>query len=525
MISLINKNTFIYRIKEYIPSIFAGLLLSFSFPNFNLHFLSWFALVPLLYSLHDKDNKTAFKSGFFCGLFFFFTTIYWIYHSITHYGPLPLYSSLLLVLLLSCYLALFIGLFAYLYTIQMRKSSLPSMLIAPLLWTSLEYLRTHLLTGFPWALLGYTQYENTLIIQISDITGVYGISFLIVAINGALIDALLIKRRKAERPLLQLYPSYLCLAGLVIFIAFVFVYGYSSVNKTFSYKTVKIAIIQGNIEQDKKWDKTFVRHVIDTYKNLTIKTLNEKPDLIIWPETALPFYYGKDILLTEEINTFVKEIKTYLLTGSMIIKDRKEKSDEKKSIYTNSAILFDKNGKLSYIYDKIHLVPFGEYVPLRKVLFFVEKLTYGIGDYTPGDSFLKAVSTFGSFSTVICYEIIFPDLVRKFFKKENNFLINITNDAWFGNTSGPYQHFSMAVFRAIEIRKPVVRCANTGISGFIDEKGSILKKTNLFERLSLIENININNSITFYSKYGDIFSYLTIIVSIILLIRKNKIGG
>ncbi|MCX8027483.1 MAG: apolipoprotein N-acyltransferase [Thermodesulfovibrionales bacterium] len=525
MIDLSEKKTLPYYLKHLAPPVISGLMMSFSFPKLNLHLLAWISLVPLLYYLHDRDNKSAFLSGFLCGLTFFFTTIYWIYHSINHYGPLPLIPSLALVMLLSCYLSIYIGLFAYLYTLQMKKTSLPSMLVAPLFWTSLEYLRTHILTGFPWALLGYSQFENILIIQVSDITGVYGISFLIVAVNGAITDALLIKRRKSEQPLLQLYPTYLCFAGLVISIIFTVTYGYVSLTKEINHKTVKVALIQGNIEQDKKWDRTFVRYVMNTYKNMTEQVLDEKPDLIIWPETALPFYYGKDVLLTEELNNFARDIETYLLTGTMMIKDKKEKTADMKPIYTNSAILFDKNGKLSYIYDKIHLVPFGEYVPLRKVLFFVEKLTYGIGDYTPGDTFLKAVSTFGSFSTVICYEIIFPDLVRKFFKKENNLLVNITNDAWFGMTSGPYQHFSMAVFRAIEIRKPVARCANTGISGFIDEKGRILKTTKLFERVSLVKDVGINSSITFYAKYGDMFTYLVIIVSIILLIRKRQFGG
>jgi apolipoprotein N-acyltransferase len=184
---------------------------------------------------------------------------------------------------------------------------------------------------------------------------------------------------------------------------------------------------------------------------------------------------------------------------------------------TNSAVLLDKEGKKSYVYDKIHLVPFGEYVPLRKVLFFIDKLVVGIGDYTPGKQYLLADTEMGRFSTLICYEVIFPGLVRKFYTRGGDFMVTITNDAWFGNTAGPYQHFSMAVFRAIENRKPLVRAANTGISGFVDSNGRILVQTGLFDRQVLTYTLKTDSSMTFYTKFGDLFSFFCIVISIILL--------
>ena len=182
-------------------------------------------------------------------------------------------------------------------------------------------------------------------------------------------------------------------------------------------------------------------------------------------------------------------------------------------------LLLDKEGKISYRYDKIHMVPFGEYVPLRSVLFFIDKLVAGIGDYLPGNQYIKAETKFGGFASLICYEIIFPGLVRKFYAKDGDFIVNITNDAWFGKTAGPYQHFSMAVFRAIENRKPLMRSANTGISGFIDSNGRIVSTTELFQRQVLSEEIKTDNTLSMYSRYGDLFMYFCMVISVMLFIN------
>ncbi len=287
----------------------------------------------------------------------------------------------------------------------------------------------------------------------------------------------------------------------------------------------------------------YQQEVMTAYRNLSFAAAQTKPDMIVWPETSVPFFFRKNKELTESLTNFQKQLNSYLLLGSVMAKEKKYEEPVSRSGsrlpevpgrkpatrlrfsevgYTNSAVLLDKNGNITYIYDKIHLVPFGEYVPLRQVLFFVNKLTVGIGDYLPGDSYIKAVTPFGSFGTIICYEVVFPGLVRKFFVKGGDFIVNITNDAWFGNTHGPYQHFSMAVFRAIENRKPVVRAANTGISGFIDSSGRILGKTELFKQTFLTRTIKTDSTLAPYTKYGDIFSYFGIVGALLLLIMKRK---
>lgn len=514
----------------YGPALLSGLLLFLSFPRIDFYPLAWIAMVPLLIFLYDKDNWTAFKAGFFAGIVYFFGTTYWIYHSMNQYGSIPLIPSLFIVLILCAYLGLYPAIFSLLYARYIRKTDFPVLFIAPILWTTLEFVRSYALTGFPWSSLGYSQYRFLPLIQIADITGIYGVSFLIVAVNGAIADLLLLKRRHEERPLYSFLPTLSGFVLLALALIATLSYGFFRLHQERAGRDITVAIIQGNIEQDKKWDPSYQKTVLDTYRELSLSVAGRKPDLIVWPETSAPFYFGNDKILTEEMVAFEKQLNSYLLFGSVLLKKQRfgpmdhgaEKTARKPEIRaTNSAVLLNKDGNVSYIYDKIHLVPFGEYVPLRSLLFFVEKLTVGIGDYSPGYSYTKAVTPFGSFGTLICYEIIFPGLVRKFYVRGGDFIVTITNDAWFGNTYGPYQHFSMSVFRAIENRKPVIRAANTGISGFIDSCGRILDKTRLFQKTSLVGNVSTDRTLSIYTKYGDIFSYLCMVCFLTLLTKRK----
>jgi len=505
----------------YGPAILSGLLLVFSFPKAELFPLAWIALIPLLISLYDKDHWAAFKSGFCFGIVYFYGTLYWIYHSIHYYGAVPLVPSILVVLVLCMYFSLYTAFFALLYAANMKRTDMPALIVAPLLWTTLEFLRSYVLGGFPWSSLGYSQYTFLPVIQIADITGVYGVSFLIVAVNAAFVDVFLYKRRYVERPLASLLPTIGGFVALALFMVFTLSYGVYRLHQDRSGSVIKAAVIQGNIEQDKKWDPSYQQAVINTYKDLSFSAAREMPELIVWPETAAPFFFRTDKVNTDYMVSFERQLNSYLLFGSVMAINRNDRPKPSATRYTNSAVLLDKNGNITYIYDKIHLVPFGEFMPFRHLLSFLD-LTGAIGDFVSGESYTKAVTPFGSFGTLICYEIIFPGLVRKFYTNGGDFIVTITNDAWFGKTPGPYQHFSMAVFRAIENRKPVIRSANTGISGFIDSCGRILATTDLFTRTYLVSSVKTDRTLTPYTKYGDIFSYLNIIGTLLLLIRKRN---
>ncbi|MBI5188182.1 MAG: apolipoprotein N-acyltransferase [Nitrospirae bacterium] len=501
-------------INVYAPAFISGLLLVLCFPTIDLFGLAWIALVPSLLSLYDRKPKQAFKVGLFLGIPYFFGTQYWIYHSINHYGSIPFIVSICIVLLLSLYLSLYIGIFALLFSKTIKSTRLQSLFIAPVFWVALEFLRSYALTGFPWSSIGYTQYKFLPLIQFTDITGIYGVSFFVVAVNGAIADILLIKKRIRDMPLFPLSHTVIGFSLLFLFSVSIFVYGYWRLGQERPGKQLRVSIVQGNIEQDKKWEPVFQNAVIETYKKLSVEAVSSSPVIIVWPETAVPFYFNADKLYTNQLIDFQQGLNTYLLFGSVLVKGQRGG----RVLLSNSVVLLDRDGMVSYIYDKIHLVPFGEYIPLRKILFFLDKLVVGVGDYIHGGSYLKAITPFGDFATVICYEIIFPGLVRKFYAKGGgDFIVTITNDAWFGRTTGPYQHFSMAVFRAIENRKPLIRAANTGISGFIDSNGRILSKTRLFQQEILTQNIRTDPARSFYTKYGDIFSYICIVFSVILL--------
>lgn len=509
-----SDQTDIYQLTQsYGPAFVSGCILVLCFPTVDLFYLAWIALVPFLISLYDKKPKQAFKAGMVLGVPYFFGTLYWIYHSINHYGGIPFFLSIIIVIALCLYLSLYTGIFAFLFSLTIRNTKLPALLIAPVFWTVLEFLRSYAFTGFPWSSIGYSQYKFLAVIQIADITGIYGISFLVLAVNGAIADTFLLKRRVKDMPLFPLSQTVIGFSVLLVFIIFTVVYGQIRLREQRPGQTIRASVIQGNIEQDKKWDASYQNSVSEIYKNLSLKALSSSPSIIIWPETAVPFLFGTDKTYTTELVDFENQLDTYLLFGSVLMKGKSKGG----YLLSNSAVLLDRDGNVAYTYDKIHMVPFGEYVPLHQILFFINKLVAGIGDYTPGDSYVRAETPFGAFGTLICYEIIFPGLVRKFYSNGGDFIVTITNDAWFGKTTGPYQHFSMAVFRAVENRKPLMRAANTGISGFIDSCGRIVSKTDLFQRVQLTGEIRTDSTRSFYSKYGDLFSYIWIVCSVILL--------
>ncbi len=499
----------------YLPAIASGILISLAFPVFDLFFLAWVGFVPLLLSLRGKSGREPFNIGFVFGIVYFFGTLYWIYHSINYYGGVSFPASISVVLLLCCYLALYPAIFSFLFSSMLRKTKLPALLTAPVIWVVLEFMRSYALTGFPWSSIGYSQYRFLPMIQVADITGVYGISFLVLAVNGAVVDALFLKERVREMPLFPVSFTYAGFASLAAVLVLSLGYGAWRLGQERKGHSITVGIVQGDIEQDKKWEPRYQQAVLDTYFALSKTAAVSSPQLIIWPETAVPFLFGSDSGNSRKLVDFEKSLGTDLLFGSVVVKE----ASKGNILLSNSAVLLDREGKTVYSYDKIHLVPFGEYVPLRSILFFIDKLVAGIGDYIPGKEYMRAETGFGDFGTLICYEVIFPGLVRKFYTDGGDFIVNITNDAWFGKTTGPYQHFSMAVFRAIENRKPLIRAANTGISGFIDSSGRVLARTPLFQRLELTGTVKTDGTLTFYTKYGDLFSYLCIVLFIILSIN------
>jgi apolipoprotein N-acyltransferase len=503
---------------DIILSIISGLMLVLAFPPFDFFFFAWIALVPLFIALWEKNARTSFLIGILTGLIYFLGTIYWVFHSMYFYGYVAAPLSALILILLCLYLAVYTGVFSVLFSFISGRSRMPALMIVPFLWVTLDVMRTYApILGFPWSSLGYSQYKFLSLIQIADVTGIYGISFLVAAINSTIFDVIFYWPKKMRKePLLSRWPLTLSIIILFITVTGVLFYGHTKLTRSSNSRSIKVSIMQGNIPQDKKWDAKFQREVLDTYKRLSLSVSAKSPDLIVWPETAVPFIFGYDNILTQDIISFQKQLGIHLLFGSMLAKDADRLS--------NSAVLLSPEGNILSTYDKIHLVPYGEYVPLRKLFPFIEKITVGIGDFLPGEEPVVMQAPFAKIGSLICYEIIFPGLVRQFVDRDANVLVTITNDAWFGRTSAPYQHFYMAVFRAIENRVPVVRAANTGISGFIDSKGRITNKSDIFVEDAMTENIAIGNEKSFYTKHGDIFAYFCMVCSTLMVISRLFYG-
>ncbi len=494
-----------------------GLLYPLCFPDFDLGWLAWIVLVPLHLIIEKAEPKNAFRYGWLAGTIAFTGTIPWVITVMNQYGQVPFEVSALLMLLLATYLGLFVGAYAWGYA--RLHHGYPSWLWlgGPSLWVSLEYLRTYALSGFPWILLGYSQYQWLPIIQLSDMTGVYGVSFLVVMGNVTMTSLLKwIWRRKDEFS--SSFPWQSALSFFLI-VSAALVYGHWQVNQQAildrSARSLSIGLVQPNISQDKKWDTAYIDETLSLYTSLSQQT-GKNLDLLIWPEAATPFFFEKERAYQKLILSVLRESQSPLLFGSPTLRFEPEGSP----YLLNSAYMLSPEKLMTGRYDKRHLVPFGEYIPLKSILFFLEKLVVGIGDFKPGhgpmtlllpDSSEKVQS---SFAVPICFEIIFPDLVRRMAKEGANFLVTLTNDAWFGDSSAPYQHFSMAVFRAVENHLAVARAANTGISGFIHPDGHILTETTIFTQQAVTGSIPLRTSTpTFYTQYGDVFSWGCVILT------------
>ena len=496
----------------------SGLLLTASFPMIGNGVVAWFALVPLLAALRNLSAFHGFRLGLLTGIVHYLTLLYWFVPFLNTYGPFPMVISMGILLLLSSYLAIYVGLFSMALTcIGMSITTL--LFSVPTLWVSLEFIRSLLFGGFPWELLGHTQHNALHIIQISDIVGVYGISFLILLSNGLLFLLYQHVTRQdwqgQKTGPKQLFVFALMVGGML---GAVWCYGAWRIptmeDRISRAPHKRITIVQGNIDQTKKWDPAYQISTIEKYLELSKTEPANRPDLIVWPETAMPFYFVNHIPLTKMVMQGIQSGATDTLLGSPAYTRETQQVQ-----YYNRAFLVRSDGIIADIYDKAHLVPFGEYVPLKRWLPFLGKMVEHVGDFSAG--------TFGDtldwgehkIGALICYELIFPFLSRIAVQNGAELLINITNDAWYGKTSAPYQHFSMAVFRAVETRRALVRSANTGISAFIDPIGRVVSETPLFEDAIIGENIPLMSGQTPYVRFGDVFAISCVIAAMVIMLR------
>jgi len=499
---------------ELPAAIASGLLLTLAFPKIGQPALAFVALVPLLLAVRGASFASGFRLGFITGLVHFISLVYWAAYTMRIYGHLPLYLSIPLLVLLAAYLALYPALFAGLITLIRRPVWL--LFFVPVIWSATEYLRAVLFTGFPWELLGYSQYRSLPFIQVADLTGVYGISFWLSLNNAAVLLATLGLRRKEWQTHL-VSRKVITGAGALVLVVSGLMWGYGQTRiraidrEAAQAQRKKIAVLQGNIDQDKKWNRTFQRATIETYLNLAARANRDNPNLIVWPETATPFFIGHNRPMTDLLKEGIRRTKTDHLIGTPTAIRYNERT-----AYHNSALLFDTQSRIVDRYEKVHLVPYGEYVPFKAWLPFIGKMVAQVGDFIPGEEGKAIAWQGGRLGVQICYEIIFPDLSRAMVNNRTDILVNITNDAWFGETSAPRQHFSMAVFRSIENRRALARAANTGISGFIDPVGRILKTSALNTPAALTQSLPLMTTASVYTRVGDLFVWGCLLMTLII---------
>ncbi len=493
-----------------ILALLSGVLLTLPFLFFFLGPLAWIALVPLLAAVSGRTFREGFLLGLAAGAVWAYGSLYWL-HLVTFPG----------YLVLGLYLALYPALWSgWTAGISARR---PGWLwwAAPAGWTALEYLRTYLFTGFPWNLLGTSQVRHLPLIQISDLTGVYGVGFLLVLVNTAIASGavFLYRRRRdptaaAPRPA-GIIPAVILLTGALL-------YGREaerSIAAAPPAEPLAVTLIQGSIRQELKWAPGLAPDHFRTHLDLSRRALARGSDLVIWPESALPYYLEEQPEIRRLLQELADRGEAYFLIGG----DYRDGTGS-----YNSAYLLGPGGAALSRYDKAHLVPFGEYTPLKSIFPFLGRVVPWEEDFSPGRDYpafpLAELPNrrppAPRIGVLICYEDIFPSASRKLALRGADLLVNITNDAWFGRTPAPFQHSAASVFRAVENRIYLARAANTGYSCVIDPRGKIVGEVadrqgrRLFVPGWTTVEIYPRSRSSFYRRHGDIFSWLCVLGAI-----------
>ena len=474
-----------------------------SFPRFGHPAAAWIALAPLLLALAREPGirpRRAFLLGLVAGAGYFGGTVYWTPAVLETFGGLHVALALVAGALLVAYLALFPAFFALGIAYVMRTAGMGALLLAPAVWVATELARRYLLGGFPWVLLGSSQATVIPVTQTASLAGVYGLSALLVLSSAAVVMA--IAGRGRQRVLLP--------AGTLVLAVALAAWGQWRVQEGSLLRAgspIRVALVQGNIRQDLKWDPAAAFNVLTTHLALTHRGADDGAQLVIWPESSTPFVFERDAAGRAAVVGAVRLRGIHLLFGS----DQVEPGPP--PAYFNAAFLLRPDGTIAATYRKMHLVPFGEFIPLKRLLFFVAPLVESLADFSPGREAVVMPIGANRLSTAICYEVVYPDLVAAFVRGGSQLLTTITNDAWYGESSAPYQHFEQASLRAVEQGRYLVRAANTGISGIVDPYGRVVASSRIFEETVLTGTVRFLDGLTFYGRTGDAFAWACVLAT------------
>ena len=521
--------------------ILSALLQVLIFPLPGLYLLSWFALAPLFVALlrarpageleiddtvklQAATPAQAFVLAYVCGILWYAGTCYWIYNTMHEFGGLSVPMALLALFLFCLYLGLYHGLFGLLLSLIMgsERDHRRVLVAAPFLWVAVELVRTRV-TGFPWNLLGIAQVDNVALCRIAGWTGVYGISFEIMLVNVALAAAFVVPRKKRGALLVAALASAAVLQAGRLIEAPVAAAGRAAL------------LVQANIPVTADWTRDYVEQTLRQLTDLTLKpvvanasattstetslpeTTPAKIDLIVWPESPAPFYTS-DLLFRSALTDLARRSQKWIVAGS-IGTDSGTQNGSRAQVF-NSAVLVSPNGEWTARYDKVHLVPFGEYLPFPQLFAFAGGLTKEVGEFGRGTS--RAPLNVGGtpLGVFICYESVFPDEVRQFAAQGAQVFVNISNDGWYGDSGAYAQHLNQTRMRAIENARWLLSATDTGVTASIDPWGRIAAEVPRKQRTALVAPYAITSVTTFYTRHGDWFAYLCAIISIAALLAR-----
>jgi apolipoprotein N-acyltransferase len=521
----------------WLLAVVSGVLQILIFPRPNLCWLCWIALAPLMYALLRARPADAtelltdetysflvparawqgFLLGWASGTVFYFGTCYWVYTVMHSYGGLSPVVSFLLLILFSLYIGLHHGIFGALMAVagQSRAGfSRKALVLAPFLWVAVELLRAYVVS-FPWVLLGTSQVDNLPLARLASVTGVYGVSFEIALVNTVFAATMLVHRRRRVPMLVA------ALTGAVVLQATVLVKVEPS--EEVAYAT----LVQQNVPIERQWTYEGYKRLVDELSAVSQapragKDASVAP-LIIWPESPAPFETD-DRLFSESTAALARKERSWLLAGVTAVQPA-AKPGEAEQVY-NSALLLSPSGAVAQRYDKVHLVPWGEYIPFSWAFGFAKSLTHEVGTFASGGVERTPLEV-GShrYGVFICYESVFPHEVRRFAERGAEVFVNISNDGWFGDSGAPWQHLNMARMRAVENHRWLLRATNTGVTAAIDPMGRVVAMASRNQRVSLDAPYGLLSDTTFYTRYGDWFPILCAIISITGMLWRDHTGA
>lgn len=488
--------------------LLSAVLLAAAWPPLPLGFLAVIALIMPLNIIAGRSFGKAFRKGYFFSFLYHCFSLYWI-------GWVTVPGTVAAIAIISVYSAFIFGLFGAWY----RRHRLTALIALPFLWAGMEYFRTLFQIAFPWANLSYTQGSYLAFLQIGEFVGDAGITVIIFAVNICLWQAW--RQRRLW---------YALGAGLLIVVPTIYgavVLGGAGPSDA---GPIRVALLQGNLSIEEKWNPDNRDYNFQLYDSLAVAavtdTAYERPDLIVWPETSAPAYLLSSYRFTAMVARTARRANRPMLVGTLDYTRPSEDSLE----YYNAAIQFDADGSHRVPYHKNKLVPFAETVPYGDYIPWLANLSLGWSDFEHGRHLGIYDNEFGSYGTLICYEVIFPEMVNEYVRRGADFLVNITNDTWYGYSSGPYQHAGMAVFRAIENRVYIARTANSGFSYFVDSYGRMYKKSRLYERTIVHGCVASHGALTVFNRTGPLVGrfglLLIVLASCILMVLwiKDKPG-